>query len=85
VVDFDPFEGVHVLKKTSEREKNTPFLFFILDFDHQWHSFYEHHGPRPIFGHFKKPSIHVQVDVEVRLKLFEQGSDVLSSNRTALS
>lgn len=70
VVNFDPLEGVHVLKETSEREENTPFLFLILDFDHQRDPFHEHHGPRSIFGHFKKPSIHVQVDVEVRLKLF---------------
>jgi len=85
VVHFHPLEGIHVLEEAPEGEKNATLLFFVKQFNDQRGSVDEHHFPRPIFGHFKKSPVNIQVDGEVVFQLFEQRCDVFPTNRTPLA
>ena len=80
MVNFHPFEGLRVFQKTAEGEKYTSLFFLVEQFDDQRCSVNKHHRPRPVFSHFKKGPVDVQVNGQIRFQLLEKRSDVLSSN-----
>ena len=80
VVNFHPFERLCVFQKSTQSKEHASFLFFVKQFNDQRSSVDKHHRPRPVFSHFEKGSVHVQVNGQIRFQSLEKWSDVLSSD-----
>lgn len=85
VVNFNPFSRVRVLQETSKGKKHAAVSIVIEYFDDDRCTIHENHGPGAVGCHFKEGSIDVEINFQIRLKLFEERRNVLSAHWPAFA
>ena len=83
VVHLNPFLSVEVVEEAAQRQENTTLVFIVNHFDNNRRLFHEYHRPRPVFSHFKKTTIHIEVHAKVLLEALEQWCDDFSAHRAS--